>query len=75
MEGPLLATAGAIQRVSPVVERVRAERMEHAQAQAAKQAAHARHLQAFVDRFNKETGGNLKLVRLEKGDKPAGLAK
>ncbi|WP_153145743.1 extracellular solute-binding protein [Dechloromonas sp. H13] len=30
-------------------------------------------LQAFVDRFNKETGSNLKLVRLEKGDKPAGL--
>ncbi len=32
-------------------ERVRAERMEHAQAQAAKQAAHAKHLQSFVDRF------------------------
>jgi len=32
-----------------------------------------KHLQATVDRFNKETGGNLKLVRLEKGDKPAGL--
>jgi len=30
-------------------------------------------LQAVVDRFNKESGGNLKLVRLEKGDKPAGL--
>jgi len=30
-------------------------------------------LQAVVDRFNKETGGNLKLSRLEKGDKPAGL--
>ncbi len=30
-------------------------------------------LQAFVDRFNKEHGGNLKLTRLEKGEKPAGL--
>lgn len=30
-------------------------------------------LQSLVDRFNKENGGNLKLVRLEKGDKPAGL--
>ena len=30
-------------------------------------------LQAVVDRFNKETGGNLKLARLEKGEKPAGL--
>ncbi len=30
-------------------------------------------LQAVVDRFNKENGGNLKLTRLEKGDKPAGL--
>jgi len=30
-------------------------------------------LQAVVDRFNKDNGGNLKLVRLEKGDKPAGL--
>lgn len=30
-------------------------------------------LQAIVDRFNKETGGNLKLSRLEKGEKPAGL--
>lgn len=30
-------------------------------------------LQAMVDRFNKENSGNLKLVRLEKGDKPAGL--
>lgn len=30
-------------------------------------------LQAVVDRFNKESGSNLKLVRLEKGDKPAGL--
>jgi sn-glycerol 3-phosphate transport system substrate-binding protein len=30
-------------------------------------------LQAVVDRFNKENGGNLKLSRLEKGEKPAGL--
>ena len=30
-------------------------------------------LQAVVDRFNKENGGNLKLTRLEKGEKPAGL--
>jgi sn-glycerol 3-phosphate transport system substrate-binding protein len=30
-------------------------------------------LQAVVDRFNKENGGNLKLARLEKGSKPAGL--
>ena len=30
-------------------------------------------LQAIVDRFNKENGGNLKLGRLEKGEKPAGL--
>lgn len=30
-------------------------------------------LQAVVDRFNKETGGNLKLTHLEKGEKPAGL--
>ena len=30
-------------------------------------------LQAVVDRFNKEQGGNLKLSRLEKGEKPAGL--
>jgi sn-glycerol 3-phosphate transport system substrate-binding protein len=35
--------------------------------------AGATRLQAVIDRFNKETGGNLKLVRLEKGDKPAGL--
>jgi ATP-binding cassette subfamily F protein 3 len=32
-------------------ERVRAERMEHAAAQAAKQAVRAKHLQSFVDRF------------------------
>ena len=30
-------------------------------------------LQAIVDRFNKESGSTLKLVRLEKGDKPATL--
>lgn len=30
-------------------------------------------LQAVVDRFNKEAGSKLKLVRLEKGDKPASL--
>jgi sn-glycerol 3-phosphate transport system substrate-binding protein len=30
-------------------------------------------LQAIVDRFNKESAGTLKLVRLEKGDKPAVL--
>ena len=30
-------------------------------------------LQGFVDRFNKDTGGNLKLVRLQKGERPAGL--
>ena len=30
-------------------------------------------LQAFVDRFNKESGSSLKLVRLEKGQKPAVL--
>ena len=30
-------------------------------------------LQVVVDRFNKESGSNLKLVRLEKGAKPAGL--
>jgi sn-glycerol 3-phosphate transport system substrate-binding protein len=30
-------------------------------------------LQAIVDRFNKESGSALKLVRLEKGDKPAAL--
>jgi sn-glycerol 3-phosphate transport system substrate-binding protein len=30
-------------------------------------------LQAVVDRFNKENGGNLKLIRLENGEKPAGL--
>ena len=30
-------------------------------------------LQAIVDRFNKESGNTLKLVRLEKGDKPAAL--
>ncbi|MGA9396255.1 MAG: extracellular solute-binding protein [Azonexus sp.] len=30
-------------------------------------------LQSFVDRFNKDTNGNLKLVRLEKSEKPAGL--
>jgi sn-glycerol 3-phosphate transport system substrate-binding protein len=30
-------------------------------------------LQAIVDRFNKESSGNLKLTRLEKGEKPAGL--
>jgi sn-glycerol 3-phosphate transport system substrate-binding protein len=30
-------------------------------------------LQAIVDRFNKESGSTLKLVRLEKGDKPAVL--
>jgi len=30
-------------------------------------------LQAIIDRFNKESGSTLKLVRLEKGDKPAVL--
>ena len=30
-------------------------------------------LQAVVDRFNAEQGGNLKLKRLEKGEAPAGL--
>ena len=30
-------------------------------------------LQAIVDRFNKESGSTLKLVRLEKGDKPSAL--
>jgi sn-glycerol 3-phosphate transport system substrate-binding protein len=30
-------------------------------------------LQAIVDRFNTESGSTLKLVRLEKGDKPAAL--
>lgn len=30
-------------------------------------------LQAIVDRFNKESGATLKLVRLEKGDKPAAI--
>ncbi len=30
-------------------------------------------LQAVVDRFNKENAGNLKLKRLEKNEKPAGL--
>ena len=30
-------------------------------------------LRAVVDRFNQEQGGNLKLSRLEKGEKPAGL--
>ncbi len=30
-------------------------------------------LQAIVDRFNKESGSTMKLVRLEKGDKPAVL--
>ena len=30
-------------------------------------------LQALVDRFNKESGNTLKLVRLEKGEKPATL--
>jgi sn-glycerol 3-phosphate transport system substrate-binding protein len=30
-------------------------------------------LQAIVDRFNKENNGNLKVTRLEKGEKPAGL--
>ena len=30
-------------------------------------------LQAIVDRFNKESGSALKLVRLEKGDKPSAL--
>lgn len=30
-------------------------------------------LQAVIDRFNKEEGGNLKLKRLEKGEQPAGL--
>ncbi|MGE5469955.1 MAG: extracellular solute-binding protein [Bacteroidota bacterium] len=30
-------------------------------------------LQAVVDRFNKESGNNLKLVRIKSGDKPASL--
>ena len=30
-------------------------------------------LQAVIDRFNKENSGNLKLARIEKGGKPAGL--
>lgn len=33
--------------------------------------AGADRLQVIVDRFNKESGSSLKLVRLEKGDKPA----
>ncbi|UCV20212.1 extracellular solute-binding protein [Ferribacterium limneticum] len=36
-------------------------------------AAGEERLQAIVDRFNKESGSALKLVRLEKGDKPAML--
>lgn len=36
-------------------------------------AAGEERLQAIVDRFNKESGSTLKLVRLEKGDKPAVL--
>ena len=32
-----------------------------------------KYVQAVVDRFNKETGGNLKLGRLEKNERPAGL--
>lgn len=36
-------------------------------------AAGEERLQAIVDRFNKESGSTLKLVRLEKGDKPATL--
>jgi sn-glycerol 3-phosphate transport system substrate-binding protein len=35
--------------------------------------ARAERLQVVVDRFNKETGGSLKLVRLEKDQKPADL--
>ena len=31
-------------------------------------------LQAVIDRFNKENSGNLKLARIEKGGKPAGLS-
>ena len=33
----------------------------------------AQHLQEVVDRFNAETGGTMKVVRLEKGQKPTGL--
>ncbi|NTV71236.1 MAG: extracellular solute-binding protein [Azonexaceae bacterium] len=36
-------------------------------------AAGEERLQAIVDRFNKESGSTMKLVRLEKGDKPAVL--
>ena len=36
-------------------------------------AAGEERLQTIVDRFNKESGSTLKLVRLEKGDKPAVL--
>ena len=36
-------------------------------------AAGEERLQAIVDRFNKESGSMMKLVRLEKGDKPAVL--
>ena len=36
-------------------------------------AAGEERLQSIVDRFNKESGAALKLVRLEKGDKPAAL--
>ena len=36
-------------------------------------AASEERLQAIVDRFNKESGSTMKLVRLEKGDKPAVL--
>src|SRR5574343_1562831 len=36
-------------------------------------AAGEEKLQAIVDRFNKESGASLKLVRLEKGGKPAAL--
>ena len=35
--------------------------------------AGATRLQAVIDRFNKETGGSMKLVRLEKDQKPADL--
>ncbi|NJD26303.1 MAG: extracellular solute-binding protein [Betaproteobacteria bacterium] len=36
-------------------------------------AAGEARLQAVVDRFNRETGNALKLTRLERGEKPAGL--
>jgi len=64
---PVQAAKPAVKPAAPVAAAVDFE-LAHNLGPAGEQQ-----LQAVVDRFNKEAGSTLKLVRLEKGDKPASL--